>query len=369
MNPKRIAASISLLNYTLRDQDEFALIAPNTVDPSVLEIAHSVEYIETMKKLSNPETNSSSELRDKGIADYGIGTSDCPVFDHMAEVAELIVGSTLKAGEEIMKGTFSKTFVMLAGLHHASRERASGFCYYNDINVTIHRLKKLHPGTKILYVDTDLHAGDGVNYEFFRDPEVLTFSIHESGKYLFPGNCFSNEVGLKEGEGYAINFPTFPFTYDELYVELLENYLPPITESYNPDLIIWQAGVDGHADDPLGHLMLTTETYSKLGLLIAKLGEQMDTPKVLSLGGGGYNPISVAKSWFAEINSLAGVDQLKVAPNEWIDKCRNELDIEMPKNLLDEPIQMHKKEKDEILDETEDLKAEFEKNLSPYWSF
>ncbi|MDH5644408.1 MAG: acetoin utilization protein AcuC, partial [Candidatus Heimdallarchaeota archaeon] len=282
MRPDRIVAAMSLMDYHLRDNDDFKIIGPNPVDPSTLTLAHTEEYITLMKKLSVPDSNSYEDI-EKGLFFYGLGTSDCPVFDHMAEVSDLIVGSTLTAAQSILNNEFSNAFVLLAGLHHASRERASGFCYYNDINVTIRKLQQENPKIKILYLDTDLHAGDGVNYEFYNDPNVLTISFHESGKYLYPGTCFSDEIGSGDGEGYAINLPLYPNTYDSIYQKSIERYLPSFVESFKPDIILWQAGVDGHAMDPLGHLQLTTNTYDKLGTLVRKLSQHMEQPRVLAM--------------------------------------------------------------------------------------
>jgi len=367
MRPDRIVAAMSLMDYHLRDNDDFKIIGPNPVDPSTLTLAHTEEYITLMKKLSVPDSNSYEDI-EKGLFFYGLGTSDCPVFDHMAEVSDLIVGSTLTAAQSILNNEFSNAFVLLAGLHHASRERASGFCYYNDINVTIRKLQQENPKIKILYLDTDLHAGDGVNYEFYNDPNVLTISFHESGKYLYPGTCFSDEIGSGDGEGYAINLPLYPNTYDSIYQKSIERYLPSFVESFKPDIILWQAGVDGHAMDPLGHLQLTTNTYDKLGTLVRKLSQHMEQPRVLAMGGGGYNPNSVARSWFVEVASLANVQIPDKTPKSWIERCKTEFNLDMPINLRDPKIELSNYSVEIINNEHDKLTEYFEKCLSPYWS-
>ncbi len=369
MNPRRIAPVMSLLDDVLRDSDEFAVIGPNYIDPSVIEVAHSADYISSLTKLSSSHYTPSVEERGNLLQKYGLGGGDCPIFENMADISELIVGSTVTAVEAAMQDRYPRSFVLLAGLHHASRERASGFCYYNDINVAIHKIKRQYPGIKILYIDTDLHAGDGVNYEFYRDPEVLTISFHESGKYLFPGTCFSEEIGNGTGEGFAVNLPLFPYTYDDLYITAFDKYLPIFVESFNPDIIIWQAGVDGHINDPLGHLLLTTKSYSHLGQKLAQVGNLMDKPRIVALGGGGYNPVSVTKSWFAEIINLAGIKSIPEPSIDWVRQCLSEFDMDFSTGLTD-PIPKFEHQEHKIL-----LQEEFDKscqtletNLSPFWS-
>ncbi|MHA2029549.1 MAG: acetoin utilization protein AcuC [Candidatus Kariarchaeaceae archaeon] len=368
MNPQRLGPSISLLNFLFSDDPDFKIINPNIVDPSVIELAHTKEYIATLNAMSTEDFVPTYEQRYEALTKFNIGTGDCPIFENMAQVSELIVGSTLSAAESIMDDHFIKGFVLLAGLHHASKARASGFCYYNDINVTIRRLQNIHDGIKILYLDTDLHAGDGVNYEFYNDPDILTISLHESGEFLFPGTCFSDEVGSKEGEGYAINLPFYPYTHDELYQNALFKYLPVFVEEFNPDLIIWQAGVDGHMDDPLGHLMLTTNSYYKFGKRVDEISEKMETPRVLSLGGGGYNPTSVARSWISEVYGLAGLKPKENLPKTWLDECKTIWTVDFPTKLMDEPFKVPTEYKSQLQSMYDLTVEKFENHVSPYWS-
>jgi acetoin utilization protein AcuC len=368
MNPQRLGPSISLLNYRFSDNPDFKIINPSLVDPSIIELAHTKEYIATLNEMSKEGFVPTNEQRYEALTKFNIGTGDCPIFENMAQVSELIVGSTLSAAESIMEDQFSKGFVLLAGLHHASKARASGFCYYNDINVTIRHLQNKYDGIKILYLDTDLHAGDGVNYEFYNDPNILTISFHESGEFLFPGTCFSDEIGSKDGEGYAVNLPLYPYTHDELYQDALFKYLPVFVEDFNPDLIIWQAGVDGHMDDPLGHLMLTTNSYYKFGERVNQLAEKMQVPRVLSLGGGGYNPSSVTRSWISEVHGLAGFKPMETLPESWIDECRKLWDVEFPSSLMDVPFEIPKQYQSQLKSMYDLTIEKFESHISPYWS-
>ncbi|OLS29104.1 MAG: Acetoin utilization protein AcuC [Candidatus Heimdallarchaeota archaeon LC_2] len=368
MNPQRLGPSISLLNYLYSDNPDFKIINPSIVDPSVIELAHTKEYISTLNEMSVPGFIPSHEGRLEALTKFNLGTGDCPIFENMAQISELIVGSTLSAAEGLMKNEFSKAFVLLAGLHHASQDRASGFCYYNDVNVTIRNLQNQNENIKILYLDTDLHAGDGVNYEFYNDPNVLTISFHESGEFIFPGTCFPDEIGSKEGTGYAINLPFYPYTSDDLYQKALFKYIPTFMDDFQPDIVIWQAGVDGHRDDPLGHLQLTTNSYVKFGEFVNQLSEKMETPRLLALGGGGYNPISVTRSWIFEVSGLANKPVPTKLPNEWRKECVELWGVDFPKHLMDEPSKVSL----EIGNEQKHLYdvaiENFEKHVSPYWS-
>ena len=371
MNPRRIAAAMGLFNFLAETSDNFQLVGPNPVDPSTLELAHSKEYIATLTRMSEPGFDPSYEERMNALAEFGFGTGDCPIVEHVAEVSEIIAGSTVSAAEGMMNNQLSKSFVLLAGLHHASRSRASGFCYYNDINIAIRRLQEKYSDIKILYLDTDLHAGDGVNYEFFNDPSVLTFSLHESGRFLFPGTCFANEVGSGDGVGFSANLPLFPYTYGDLYLKAFKKYVPVLMESFQPDIVIWQAGVDGHAQDPLGHLYNTTPTYHEFGKLLSKYTESMDTQRLLALGGGGYNPSSVARSWYAEVSGLAGIEPIVELPLSWVDEMNKLYQIDLPTKLYDEEEELPfetKEEEDKLEMLMTKAQEDFEKYLSPYWA-
>jgi acetoin utilization protein AcuC len=330
MNPKRIFPAYHLLNELFIDltDTEFELVIPSGLDREYLYKAHDQEYIETFEELSR--TGSGQALK------YGLGSPDCPVWAGMAETSEFIVSSTMHAAEQIYNGILNYTFVLLGGLHHARTARASGFCYYNDINVTIHRLKALNPDIRIFYVDTDVHHGDGVQFDFYNDPNVLKISFHESGRYLFPGTGFSDEIGSGPGKGYAINLPFHPYIWDDLYLGNFEKYIPALFESYQPDFVIWQAGVDGHAKDPLGHLLLTSNTYNRIASTIRELSQNnMDTPKVLAMGGGGYNPDSVARSWANIVSGLSGCKLPETASDNWLKLCRSQ-QIDVNSNLAEE---------------------------------
>ena len=362
MNSNRIFPAFTLLSELFIDleSEQFELVLPSSFDKEILFKAHTQKYVAAMERLS---------LSGKGTAlEHGLGTSDCPVWKGMADASEFIVSSTVNLARKIQSTELMHGFIAMGGLHHAKEAQASGFCYYNDINVAIHALKQNQPEVRILYLDTDLHHGDGTQHGFYNDPNVLTISFHESGSYLFPGTGFSHEIGTGSGVGKSINLPFMPYTWDEHYLKQAESIIPSLFESFKPDIVVWQSGVDGHKLDPLGHLELTTNTYYKLGNMVGRLAEQvMDTPKVLTLGGGGYNPDSVARSW---ANVIAGLSNTKIptkASDDWKLLCESK-GIQVTQNLQDAFYSPDERHISEVIFGNERYKNEFESIVSKHFS-
>lgn len=361
MNNKRVYPAYELIKEVFVDHNELDIITPVEYEPSIVDLAHEQDFIDTMKQFSSYGLGQAPE--------YGLGMSDCPVFHGMAEMAEFVVNSTVTTAEKLYKNDFGMAFSMLGGLHHARSAQASGFCYYNDINVAIRKLKQKNHDIKVLYVDTDLHHGDGTQFDFYNDPKVLTLSLHESGQFLFPGTGFPNEIGEGEGVGSSLNLPFFPYSWDELYVNSFKRIFPSVLQSFNPDFVIWQAGVDSNKDDLLGHLNLSLNAYKAISELIRKEVEQnMDAPRLLGLGGGGYNPQSVAKSWATIVAGLSGVNLPRYASDDWVAKCRGK-DLFVSPELFEEPtLEVTISENHDIAEMDGKYMEEFENYVSPYFS-
>ena len=286
----------------------------------------------------------------------------------MFDASLLIAGGTLEATELVLNGTIKNAFVLLAGLHHAQKANASGFCYFNDMSIAIQHLRA--QGYRVAYIDTDLHHGDGVQALHYNDPDVLTISFHESGQFLYPGTGFSNEIGGKGAEGSAINLPFFPYTYDELYQKSFLNFVPPIIESFDPDFIIWQAGVDGHAEDPLGHLMLTTNTFQLIGKTVKYFADKYADGKLIAAGGGGYNPYSIARSWFVEYTTLNHSTSLPNKPPEnWLLDYEKRYGEKGPEFMMDSPSTENLIDRPELVREyNRSLREVFHEELDPYYT-
>jgi acetoin utilization protein AcuC len=225
-------------------------------------------------------------------ARYGLGPGDNPIFPGLWEAAELVAGGSLAAARLVADGEVDRAFHFAGGLHHAMPDRASGFCYVNDAVLAIMALRD--QGLRVAYVDIDAHHGDGVQFAFYDDPTVLTISTHERGDRLFPGTGFVEEMGEGAGVGYSVNVPLQPFTDDTVFEAAFEAVVPPLLRAFKPDVLVLQLGVDAHRTDPLTHLSLTVQGFTRA---VGRLLEH--APRIVALGGGGYDLANVARAWTA----------------------------------------------------------------------
>lgn len=274
---------------------------------------HTAEYVSTVQDLS---------VHPKGVAyDQGLGTADNPVFGGMYEAALLQVGGTLRACREVASGARTRAMNLGGGFHHAMRDKASGFCIFNDVAIGIQSLLDDHKLKRILYVDIDAHHADGVQSIFYEDPRVLTISLHEDGHYLFPGTGFTDEIGAGEGRGYAANVPLPPYTRDVSYLYAFQEIVPPLARAFKPEILVSQLGADGHYLDPLTHLMLTTETYEAVGMLLDQLSKELCGGRWIATGGGGYEVTAVPRAWTVLFSTMVGRELEDALPVEWLKEC------------------------------------------------
>jgi acetoin utilization protein AcuC len=218
-NPVRLRMTIELCE-SLGLLDGYPFVAPEPATEEDLRTVHYASYVRRVQLAGRGEGNLEELMQ------YGLGTQDNPIFPDVHFACAHVVGGTLRAARLVMDGEAEHALSISGGLHHALRAKASGFCIYNDAGVAIARLKEEHPGIKIAYVDTDVHHGDGVQWMFYDDPDVLTVSMHESGRYLFPGTGGLKETGQREGHGYSVNLPLEPFTQDASFIECFEAVVP-----------------------------------------------------------------------------------------------------------------------------------------------
>ena len=244
---------------------------------------HDKDYIEILRA-------SGRGIAPPGASYFGLGPGDNPVFKGLLDWSKLVTGASLQAAGMVDSGQAAIAFNISGGLHHAMAERASGFCYVNDPVIAIMSLLK--KGRRVAYVDIDAHHGDGVQEAFYGTDRVLTLSMHETGKMLFPGTGFENETGEGEGKGYSVNVPMPPYSDDELFVYAFTEVVPPLIRKFSPDVVVSQLGVDSFRSDPLTHLNYTNNGYCEV---IKKIKEL--SPKWVALGGGGYDIANVAKAW------------------------------------------------------------------------
>ncbi|NVM55989.1 MAG: acetoin utilization protein AcuC [Candidatus Helarchaeota archaeon] len=313
LRPVRLQLTYELLKaYGVLDDSKTEVKPPRMATENELELVHSKEYVSLIKKFSKPDSGVHAAY------EIGLGPGDNPIFPGMYEASSLVVGGSLVAADIVMEGDNVHAFNIAGGLHHAMPDKASGFCIFNDPAITAAYLRKKYDA-RVVYIDIDAHAGDGVNWIFYRDPNVLTISLHESGRYLFPQTCFEDDIGQGPGKGFAVNIPLLPYTSNDVYLNIFDQIVPPIIKAFNPDVIINQCGVDTHFTDPLPHLLLTVQTYEALSERIYNLSHKFANNKWVAFGGGGYTPSVVARSWCTIFAIMSELNLPNEIPDSWIE--------------------------------------------------
>ncbi|MFW9896462.1 MAG: acetoin utilization protein AcuC [Candidatus Thorarchaeota archaeon] len=329
--PLRLKLTYSLMEkLLLLENKRLEIFKPRLATREELERAHSPKYIDIVKKLSiNPD--------DREIPPYlyGLGPGDNPIFKGMYEAAALVSGGTIIAADNVWNNEdFKATFNIAGGLHHAGREKASGFCIFNDIAVAIHHLKTLKKDIKIAYLDVDCHHGDGVQWSFYDDPNVLTISYHQDGRFLFPGTGFIDERGEGEGVGYSINFPLVPGTNNKTFIKLFRKTTPKILEAYQPDILITQLGVDTYFDDPLTDMGFSLSIYKDIAQTLKTSVREYCQNKWVAVGGGGYLMTVVPRAWSIFLAKMLDVDLPNELPDSWIEEVKKNVPYEDTPYLL-----------------------------------
>jgi acetoin utilization protein AcuC len=272
--------------------------------------AHDADFVETIKAID------AGAPGDIGFA-FGLGSSDNPIFPGMHDAASAVCGATIVAAERVASGEFMKAFNPAGGLHHARRREASGFCIYNDPAVAIAHVLSMHPDWRVMYVDVDVHHGDGVQWIFYDNPQVLTVSLHQSGHYLYPGTGFEDEIGEGEGRGTSANIPLLPFTGEEDYLFAAESLLPALARAYKPQMIVTQLGADTHHGDPLANLALTMPAYPRLARILSTVADRFCEGRWVATGGGGYQAETVVpKVWTMHFAEMCGAPE--AIPSDWL---------------------------------------------------
>ncbi|SMO60237.1 acetoin utilization protein AcuC [Melghirimyces algeriensis] len=351
MNPVRLIYSEDFLHYRFNDShpfnnkrlkltldlirsfhllDENAILAPRLATDQELTRVHDRDYIAMVKEADSGQVSCNQ------LQKYGLDTQDNPVFPGMHTTSALIAGGTLAAAEEVMSGRAEHTLNLSGGLHHALRGKASGFCIYNDASVAIAHIREKY-GARVLYIDTDAHHGDGVQWSFYGDPDVLTLSIHETGRYLFPGTGNLYERGHDHGLGTSINIPLDAFTEDASWLDAFRKTVPRTVDRFRPDVILSQHGCDAHHYDPLTHLSTTMKIYREVPQIIHELAHKYCNGRWIAVGGGGYDIWRVVpRAWtylWAEMTGQPLAEER--IPQTWIDQWQTFSPVSLPKTLHD----------------------------------
>lgn len=303
-------------------------IAPAPFDEAELARVHSEDYLAAVRAASRGSWTS-EQLRK-----HGLGSGDNPVFPGMHEAVASVVAATVTAAELVASGSALRAVSLSGGLHHAHRDRASGFCLYNDLAVAIERL--LGRGLRIAYLDVDAHHGDGVQWLFYREPRVMTISLHQDGRTLFPGSGHIDEIGEGAARGTSVNVPLAPHSGDSDFLAAFERVVPPALDAFAPDLLMLQAGADMHHHDPLASLELTVDGMLASYRRVLALAETHCGGRMVASGGGGYDPYrTVPRAWGHLWATLAGSTLPAEIPESWRSHWQPHSSVPLPRSTLE----------------------------------
>ncbi len=304
-SPVRVEMMLDLL-AELGHEVETA--SPPAVSDEDLLRVHSAGYLHAVARASaDPE---------QATAEYGLGAPDNPILGGIDTGARRMAGGTLLGARMIADGDARRVLQLGGGLHHALPSLASGFCIYNDLAIAITEL--VRRGLRVVYLDVDVHHGDGVQHIFYDSEDVMTLSLHESGEYLFPGTGGVHELGRGMGRGFKLNLPVEPFTEGESFLATFEEVAVRALEYFRPDVVVVQAGADGHFSDPLADLMLTTTDYERLFRRLLDLADRFTDGRVLLTLGGGYSLRSTPRIWTLLYLVLYGLEVPERLPRPWL---------------------------------------------------
>jgi len=288
--PDRYGAFMAEMEHS-ESFSRLALVAPREATRAELEYFHTPAYVDRVLELSK---------LGRGLLDAG----DTPAYPGVYEAAATVVGGTLEALAAIVAGPMRRAFIPIAGLHHAARDRAAGFCVFNDCGVAIEAARRLYDIRRVAYVDIDAHHGDGVFYAFERDPELAFADLHEDGRFLYPGTGQRTETGRDGAEGTKLNVPMPPGADDDAFIaawDEVERFL----DAARPELVLLQCGADSLAGDPITHLRYSPEAHAYAARRLCALADRHAQGRVLGMGGGGYNRNNLARAWTRVVEELA----------------------------------------------------------------
>jgi acetoin utilization protein AcuC len=300
--------------YGLLDRPDVTVLAPEPGDEELIGRVHTAAYMAAVRRYSaQPALAAAFEAGMWGLAHGG----DTPAFAGMHEAAVAVCGSSVTAAREVWEGRADRVLSVAGGLHHAFANKANGFCIYNDPAVAIQWLLE-NGAERVAYVDVDVHHGDGTQFIFYDDPRVLTCSVHESGRYLFPGTGAIAERGVGAGDGYSVNIPLPAFSGDGPYMRAIEDVIVPAVIDFAPDVIVTQDGVDPHHEDPLAHLQVRMATFPGLWRVLHRLADDAAGGRWIALGGGGYNVDVLPRAWALLFAEMTGVPLPDEVPPDWL---------------------------------------------------
>ncbi|WP_329522662.1 acetoin utilization protein AcuC [Streptomyces jietaisiensis] len=310
MDPVRLALTKDLVDALGLDR-HVDVVAARAAGESTLRLVHREDYVAAVRAAS----------ADPAAADtkYGLGTLDDPAFAGMHEASALIAGQSVGAAEAVWRGEALHAVNFSGGLHHAMPAAASGFCVYNDAALAVARLLELG-AERVVYVDVDVHHGDGVQAAFWEDPRVLTISLHEHPRTLFPQTGWPEETGAPGAEGSAVNVALPAGTGDAGWLRAFHAVVPELVAEFRPQVLVSQHGADTHFEDPLAHLAVSLDAQRAVQLACHELAHRHADGRWVALGGGGYAVVQVVpRSWTHLVGIAAGheIAPETVIPEGW----------------------------------------------------
>lgn len=344
LRPERVTLSQELARMlgVLHEED---IVEASPAEPELVAQVHSPRYVQVVQALSEGK-------HVPGYHEFGFASGDNPPFRGMFEASLAVVGASVATAQAIMDG--AQVAVNLAGgLHHARREEAAGFCIFNDPAVAIHVLKQKY--RRIVYLDIDVHHGDGVQWLYYRDPQVLTISIHESGRFLFPGTGHPDEIGAGEGRGTSANIPLGRYADDDIWWWAFQQVVPALFRWFQPEVVVLQMGADPHYTDPLAHVSLTTQGWLRAVQWVVEQGLP-----IVATGGGGYSLTAVTRMWTMALATLKGVPVPNQIPPQFaiygeVQTLRDSTPPALPERMIETSRQF-----------TEQAVSELKEYLRPY---
>lgn len=323
--PVRVELTMQLARaFGVLDEAGVSVAAPEPASDAQLELVHDPGYIAAVRRAAADPA-------------FGLGTPDNPVFAGMHDASALVAGATIAAAQAVWTSQAEHGVNIAGGLHHAMRRAASGFCVYNDPAIAISWL--LGQGAeRIAYVDIDVHHGDGVQAAFYDDPRVLTISLHEHPRTLFPGTGLPGEAGGPHADGMAVNVALPAGTGDAGWLRAFDAVVPALLRAFRPQVLVSQHGCDSHRLDPLGHLELSIDGQRAAHASLHQLAHETAGGRWVLTGGGGYELVRVVpRTWTHLLAEAAGrpIDPDAATPEEWREYTRNRTNVTPPERMTD----------------------------------
>lgn len=332
--PIRVELTVELIRALgVIDGNGAREVAPGNYDEDELLRLHRPHFVEAVKRVS-------ADPSIRADWDHGLGPGDNPIFAGMHEASMLVCAASKEAARLVWSGEADHAFNPAGGLHHAMPDRAAGFCVYNDPAVAIDWLLE-HGAERIGYVDVDVHHGDGVEAIFADDPRVLTISLHESGRFLFPGTGRSEDIGGSGARGSAANVPMFPGTTGEEWFRAFDEVVEPLLRAFKPDVLVTQLGCDTHASDPLAHFALTVDDQAEAHRRLHTLAHEVTEGRWVAVGGGGYQLIQVVpRTWARAFATMADQSVPVDTPMTWRELVTHRTGDDAPTTFYEDSVRI-----------------------------